>query len=72
VALFYFLFQWPFVGMGTRPLDQTSAVYDALAGDGLSTWIGCFRLALSILALAISIFFFWRFITAKDLDVISN
>jgi hypothetical protein len=69
LALYYFIFQWPFEGMVNT--HQTSAVYDTLAGDGLNTWVGYLRLVLVIIALAISMFFFWRFIRLRR-HIISN
>jgi hypothetical protein len=68
MTLFYFVFQWPFVGIATPPLDQTSTLFNALTAHGLSSWGGSL---LGIIALAISIFFFWRFIR-KEPRAISN
>ena len=61
-TLFYFIFHWPFEGMSTLSVDQTSVLYNMLAVDGMSPGFVRLRWALVSGALAISMFFFWRFI----------
>jgi hypothetical protein len=60
---------WPpnWVGPAPRlPGGQDSFLYDLLAGDGFDTWVGYLRLILAMLAFAISMYFFWRFIVGTD------
>jgi hypothetical protein len=69
MALFDAIFSFPQSGLVPQTGIGTSALYDALSallsGDG-SALDAYFRWTIAILALAVSVFFFWRFITEKD------
>jgi len=60
---------WPSNWVGPAPrllAGQDCLLYDLLAGDGFNTWVGYLRLLLAMLAFAISMFFFWRFVVGTD------
>jgi hypothetical protein len=55
------------IGPAPRLLGgQECFLYDLLAGDGFNTWVGYLRVMLVMLAFAISMFFFWRFVVWTD------
>jgi hypothetical protein len=66
---------WPpnWVGPAPRLLGgQDCLLYDLLAGDGFNTCVGYLRLILVMLAFAILMFFFWRFVVGTDSRKLSS